>query len=233
MEAKNFYGVGKGDRLIDPLFYPKAIQLFLSEEEAQLNSLSSSFNLLVEVGCMHGRYLEWAEKNQKHYLGVDVVQRYISAGKERLNELGSSSLKHRFVLGRAEEISKLVVLSEWSVSPGRCLLLFPFNSFGNMSKPFLVAKSLSQKNLPFFISSYRTSVRATACRKEYYHNCGYDKLRTHTDKEGVRFTSSDGLNTIAYEEIFMQRLFRSVGVNARSVPFSEIGMAYMRDQQTR
>ena len=229
-DVKNFYGKGKGDRLIDPLFYPRSIQLFLADEEALLKRLSTSFDLLVEVGCMHGRYLEWAATNEKHYLGVDVVRRYISAGNSRLKEFKSSTQKQRFVLGGAEKISKIVVPSDWDVNVDRCLLLFPFNSFGNMPKPLSVVESLGQRCLPFLISSYRTSMRATACREIYYRNCGYSRLRTYKSQKGVRFTSPDGLNTVAYGKAFVQQMFWSVGMSVRLVPFSQIGMAYMKPE---
>ena len=35
-KKKDFYGNGQGDRLIDPLFYPKGIKLFLEDEEKLL-----------------------------------------------------------------------------------------------------------------------------------------------------------------------------------------------------
>jgi len=229
-DAKDFYGKGKGDRLIDPLFYPKNIRLFLADEEALLNRLSPYFDLLVEVGCMHGRYLEWAIKNRKHYLGVDVVRRYISAGNARLGGFISSTQKHKFVLGGAEKISKIVVPSDWDVNEERCLLLFPFNSFGNIFNPLPVVKSLSQKCLPFLISSYRTSMRATVCRDKYYRNCGYSRLRMHKSRKGIYFTSPDGLNTVAYGRSFIQQMFRSVGMGVCLVSFSQIGMAYMRPE---
>lgn len=228
--VKDFYGKGKGDRLIDPLFYPKSIRLFLIDEEMLLNRLSQSFDLLVEVGCMHGRYLEWAVDNGKHYLGVDVVRRYVSAGKSRLEKFRRSSMKHKFVLGGAENISKIVVPSDWNVTAERCLLLFPFNSFGNMPDPFSVATSLGQGCLPFLISSYRTSVKATTCRERYYRNCGYRSLRRYKSGKGIRFTSPDGLNTMAYEKTFILELFRSVGMDVCLMSFSQIGMAYMKPE---
>jgi len=228
--VEDFYGKGKGDRLIDPLFYPKSVQFFLTDEEVLLNRLCASFDLLVEVGCMHGRYLGWAVKNEKHYLGVDIVSRYISEGNARLREFKSSLKRYKFVLGGAEEISQIVDPFDWDVSADRCLLLFPFNSFGNMPNPRPVIESLGRCHLPFFISSYRTSVQATVCREKYYRNCGYSKLRSYKSGKGVRFTSPDGLNTMAYEKDFVQNLFRSVGLNVCPMPFSQIGMAYMNPE---
>ena len=38
-KKKDFYGNGQGDRLIDPLFYPKGINLFLEDEEKLLKLL--------------------------------------------------------------------------------------------------------------------------------------------------------------------------------------------------
>ena len=226
-KKKDFYGNGQGDRLIDPLFYPKSINLFLEDEEKLLKLLAPFFDLLIEVGCMHGRYLCWAIRRKKYYIGIDVVERYIFAGKQRLGELKTPSDQCSFILGNAEDIADIIHPNDLGVDVGRCLAFFPFNSFGNMPNPKPVVKSLAQSGLPFCVSSYRISQKATACRMKYYRNCGYGRIKTLRGRNGVRFSSLDGLNTIAYDPTFLGGVFASNNVDARSMPFSQIGMAYL------
>jgi len=226
-KKKDFYGNGQGDRLIDPLFYPKGIKLFLEDEEKLLKLLVPFFDLLIEVGCMHGRYLCWAIRRKKSYIGIDVVERYIFAGKQRLGELKTLSDQCSFILGSAEDIADTIHPNDLGVDVGRCLAFFPFNSFGNMPNPKSVVKSLAQSGLPFCVSSYRIVQKATECRMRYYRNCGYGRIKTSRGRNGVRFSSPDGLNTIAYDPTFLRGMFASNNVDARSMPFSQIGMAYL------
>ena len=226
-KKKDFYGNGQGDRLIDPLFYPKGINLFLEDEEKLLKLLAPFFDLLIEVGCMHGRYLCWAIRRKKSYIGIDVVERYIFAGKQRLGELKTLSDQCSFILGSAEDIADTIHPNDLGVDVGRCLAFFPFNSFGNMPNPKSVVKSLAQSGLPFCISSYRISQKATECRKRYYRNCGYVGIRTSRSRSGVRFSSPDGLSTIAYGPTFLREMFATNNIDARSMPFSQVGMAHL------
>jgi len=227
MDCKQrFYESGLGDRLIDPLFFPESIKDFLDSEQQLLESLKRSIDLLIEVGCMQGRYLEWAIEHKKHYLGLDVVRRYINNGIQRVNNLGSSICNYKFVLGGAEKIASLVKPKDWEVKPKRCLLLFPFNSFGNIPDPKPTVRSLAKSNLPFLISSYQTSKKATACRERYYRNCGYRKLRMVKNKNSVCFVSPDGLHSIAYHPRYLQDLFMTNGIRAKAIPFSRMGMLY-------
>jgi len=227
MTRRDFYSNGQGDRLIDPLFYPKGIKLFLEAEEKFLRSLAPFFDLLIEVGCMHGRYLCWAIRRRKSYIGLDIVERYISAGKQRIGELRTPSNQCQFVLGSAENIASIIHPGDLGVKTGRCLAFFPFNSFGNMPDPEPVIKSLRESSLPFCISSYRTSKKATECRKRYYRNCGYGGIRTSRSRSGVRFSSPDGLSTIAYHPAFLREMFAANNIDARSMPFSQVGMAHL------
>lgn len=227
MTKKDFYSNGRGDRLIDPLFYPKGIKLFLENEEKLLVSLAPFFDLLIEVGCMNGRYLSWAMGYKKAYFGLDIVERYIDAGNKRLGKLKTPKAQCQFVLGSAEDIASIIRPDDLGVKTGRCLAFFPFNSFGNMPNPEPVIKSLGESNLPFCISSYRISKKATECRKRYYKNCGYSRIRTSRSRRGVRFSSPDGLSTIAYDPAFLREMFATNNVDVVSMPFSQIGMAYL------
>ena len=76
-EAKQFYSVGLGDRLIKESNYPSEILAYLESENKLVLEFLSDFETLVEVGCMNGRYLDLAVESKKKYIGVDIVSRYI------------------------------------------------------------------------------------------------------------------------------------------------------------
>lgn len=179
---------------------------------------------------MHGRYLCWAIRKKKSYIGLDIVERYVSAGEQRLRELKTHSNQCRFILGGAEDIADIIYPNDLGVDVGRCLAFFPFNSFGNMPDPKPVVKSLARSGLPFCISSYKISQKATECRKRYYRNCGYGKIRTSQGRNGVRFSSPDGLSTIAYDTTFLRGMFALNNIDSRSMLFSQIGMAYLSSE---
>ena len=224
-KIKDFYESGKGDRLIDPLLFPEEIKQFLVGEKRILEALRGLFDLLVEVGSMYGRYLKWAVENSKCYLGIDIVQRYIKDGKRIVAKLQLDPDKYRFMLGGAEKITDLVKPSEWNIAPDKCLLFFPFNSFGNMENPVVVIKSIKKSGLPFLISTYGTSQEINAYREQYYRNCGYAEILCVQDEKGVRFTSPDGLSSIAYHPNYLRGLFVSNGLRATVISFSKIGIA--------
>jgi hypothetical protein len=227
--VNEFYDSGQGDRLVDASCYPLEIVHFLHEEQRLLNLLADSIDLLVEVGCMEGRYLDWAFANDKMYLGIDIVQRYIEAGKTRLKTGRFPAFSYRMRIGDAEEISTLLKAEGFEYSNTRALLFFPFNSFGNMSSAERVIENLADANLPFVISTYGTSTDANACRHTYYKSCEYKDITMNANDDGVRFFSPDGLNTIAYSSTYMQVLFNRYKLTVQRLPFSCIGIAYMRE----
>jgi len=225
-EIKDFYESGKGDRLIDSLLFPEEIKQFLICEKRILDSLADSFDLLVEVGSMYGRYLKWAVENGKRYFGIDVVERYIEAGRKIVLDSQLDPARYRFVLSGAENVAELVITHEWSIKPNRCILFFPFNSFGNMNDPLTVIRGVRKSGLPFLISTYGTSKEINICREKYYRNCGYSEIVGIEDEKGVRFVSPDGLSTIAYHPDYLQEIFTVNSLKAVIVHFSQIGVAY-------
>lgn len=225
-KIKDFYESGKGDRLIDPSLFPEEIKQFLIGEKRILETLKDSFNLLIEVGSMYGRYLKWAVENGKYYLGIDIVQRYIETGRKVISDSQFDPSKYRFILGGAENIVGLVKPEEWNVKPRECLLFFPFNSFGNMEDPSVIVKSIKKSGLPFLITTYGTNQETNACRERYYRNCGYSEIVSVQDEKGVRFVSPEGLSTIAYHLDYLQKIFTLSNSKVTIVHFSQIGVAF-------
>ncbi len=226
---REFYESGRGDRLSDASCYPLEIVRFLHEEQRLLNSLADNIDLLVEVGCMEGRYLDWAVANQKQYLGIDIVQRYIEAGQARLETGRFPAFSYRLRIGDAEEISTVLKDERLDCANYRALLFFPFNSFGNMLNADRVIENMADANQPFVISTYGTSTDTNAWRHTYYESCKYREITKSVSEDGVRFYSPDGLNSIAYSPAYMQVLFDRFKLRVQRVAFSRIGLAYIRE----
>lgn len=223
---REFYEKGLGDRFLEAVHYSTEISSFLHSEENLVNSLSPAFDLLIEVGCMHGRYLNWAVSQSKNYLGIDIVSKYVEGGRRRTSERGLCQKSYRFILGSAEEMGKLIDPDELHVSIDRCLLLFPFNSFGNIPDTASVIRNLSACGLPFLISSYLVSDLATQCRTEYYRRCGYAGIQISREEYGVCLSASGGLRSIAFFPEYLKALFKGEELAVAMVPLSRIGVAY-------
>jgi len=222
----SFYGTDIGDRLIDERYFPGEIKKFLNKEKELLSQADSAYDFLVEVGCMHGRYMEWALVQNKAYIGLDVVSRYIERGRKRAQDLSVSDDRCQFILGGAEEIDVKIIPELLGIKSNRFLLFFPFNSFGNMRDCNLVIGSLKRSKLPFLISTYLTTSEATSCRQKYYEACQYHGLKVTEDVDGVRFSADEGLCSVAYHADFLLGIFRSADLEVKGKKFSKIGIAY-------
>jgi hypothetical protein len=226
MSSKEFYESGRGDLLIDEAFYPACIVDFLHAERKLLDILRPDVQLLVEVGCMGGRHLEWAVANNKAYLGLDIVERYVNEGCKVVNERSLPSERYRFVCGAAEDVVSILRAENVTAQMKESLLFFPFNSIGNMTAPSPVLQSLSETRAPFLISSYLTTDEASSCRADYYELCGYKNVRAVNSNDGVRFTSDDGLHSIAYHPDYLLTLAAECGFEMKTMQFSAVGIAY-------
>jgi len=226
MAVSQFYGSDLGNRLIDPRRFPDGIKLFLSEEERLLDSMSSSFDLLVEIGCMHGRYLNWAVARKTAYLGVDIVQSYVDEGQENVRQLGLDQTKYRFARCGAENIETITTPAKLRVDASRVLLFFPFNSIGNIARLEPVILALKMANSPFLISTYGTDDEATRVPSVYYAKCGYEALECCKESRGIRFRSPLGFCSIAYHPAYVADAFRKHGITVDAVVFAEIGIGY-------
>jgi len=223
----SFYDYGTGDSLIDPKNYPVEIKQYLRQEEFALRQLSGDFDVLVEIGCMDGRYLEWSLAHGKKYLGVDIVSRYVTEGKRRLKKYGLSEPDYQIEICSAENIGQFFK-GKGSNNGGQMLLLCPFNSFGNMKDPKAVISSLGLVDQTFLICSYGTDDRSNAVRLNYYRSCGYRQIRLERSSEGVRFISEEGLDTIAYHPRYVLIMCRRQGIKVRVEISGGIGVFYRR-----
>lgn len=222
-----FYKQGYGDRFIDSSYFTEEVREFIKEERKIIDSTRHTFSLLVEVGSMHGRYLDWAVSVNKMYIGLDIVTNYIQMGQEIVASRSLSPEMYQFITGDASEIPYLLKSAYLPVELQHCLLFFPFNSFGNMLNITRILENLQSSQLPFFISSYQTTDYATQCRFDYYKRCGYTHIRVSSDETGACISSSEGLRSIAYHPWYLQKLCNDHCLSISMIPFSDIGMAYV------
>lgn len=217
-----FYSSGLGDNLIETSFYPKEVVSFLEKEKGIVKDLIKDFDLLFEVGCMEGRYLDVALSENKKYYGIDVVERYVKMGQEVL--LRKELSVNDFTIKTADAASLDEIFSKNNL--GKALLIFPFNSFGNMINMNDVVKSLVKAKKPFLIFTYNTDEFSNNARLNYYKNCGYKDIKCEDNEKGIRFFSNQGLDTIAYKENYIKNEFNNLGVSIERINFSSIGLVY-------
>lgn len=220
-----FYQNGYGDRFTDPLLFNEEVAAFLQAEEQILNTVSYRLRGIIEVGCMHGRYMEWAVRQRKRYFGIDVVERYISRGWKSLRNRGLPAADYHFLLGSVEQMPRVLNDPHVSAHPEQYLVLFPFNSFGNMDYPEAAVRAMETLKLHVIISTYQTTDYATNARAEYYARCGYQDLRIVRDACKVGVTSAEGLRSYAFNPAYLIQQFRQYGIPMLLMPFANIGMA--------
>lgn len=221
-----FYGTEKGNRLVDENNYPDSIKVFLKEENKILISSILKHDVIIEVGCMEARNMEHAINNGKKYIGIDIVDQYIKIANEIVQKRKLENTCE-FICLDAEKLDDILKESRLLKASKSPLFFFPFNSFGNMENYLKVLESISRiKNADFILFSYNTDERATNERFEYYNNCNYENLSINKEKNGVRFISANGLNSMAYNKNFLQEVINQTKVDLEIKEFAEIGIAY-------
>jgi hypothetical protein len=228
MNTNDFYGSGLGSRLIDPKNFSPEIAAFLDVENRLVLNALSSFECLIEVGCMQGRYIERVLRAGKYYIGIDLVERYINTALLRASSLSLDAKRYSFFCLGASRIHDLIQLSQLSdFGSGQALVVFPFNSFGNIEDVSQTMLSLMKSKSHFFISTYKTDSFSSSVRRDYYGNCNYSGLRQINETNGIRFISNDGLNTMAYSHHWLVSCFGDFGFQLRVVDIGPIGIGFM------
>jgi len=231
VKTHGFYQSGLGTKLICEDNYPEQIHHYLLAEKALFNLALEDHRVVTEVGCMQGRYLDVVLKKGRQYLGIDVVETYLQEGALIARQKSYDDHRYEFrqvdacCLDQAIEDAKpFAALSEDN------LIIYPFNSMGNMSQIELAIDSLIKTKSPFLICTYKTSAESTLARFDYYHRCRYQQLTCGTDAMGVRFTSSEGLNSVAFDRNWITSKFLDQQVNLYPLPLSTIGVVYTNSQ---
>jgi len=215
----DFYNKQGGDQLVEQKNYPPKIKEYLEKEKSYLKKIASKgcYKGIFEIGCMDGRYIEFAGRNKLKYIGIDLVPKFIEKAKEKIRKSNMKDMSaHVCSINSLGKIQK-------KLSPN-IIGFFPFNSFGNLENPSIAIRELFKTNIDFVIFTYKTDLQTHAIRKKYYESCNYDGLKINVDNKGVIFSADQGLNTYAYFEEHIKDLCKNKYVEVKE--FSTIGKYY-------
>lgn len=203
-KTSEFYSNKGGDKLIDNENYPEAITNYLKEERRLYfqHLTQGNYDTLIEIGCMSARHLDIAIELNLNYIGIDIVSKYIKLAQQQITDNNYQHKAKAFQLSLLDYEQETIQLPRTS----KPLCIFPFNSFGNIINYTDAIKKTFEIGYDFFISTYNTTEEATNVRLEYYKNCHFNNLEATTNKEGVLFTSSEGLHSWAFHSNYLRAL---------------------------
>jgi hypothetical protein len=218
-----FYSTA-GAGLLDLRNYSRAICDHLASEKKCVKHTvrKGGYTTAIEVGCADGSlHMQTLLSLKLRYLGIDLVPRFISILNDKLQNLSPDQLAGALVLD-AQHISNLrpVMFGQ------KALLVFSFNSFGNVDDP---SKALAQACVAGFdvlILTYRTNGPASQRRSEYYAQCNLSGLRHDRNERGVVFCSDDGLHSYAYRRPWLMGLLRRYPFHCTVREFGMLGRSY-------
>jgi hypothetical protein len=220
----NIYKNGKGDELVKPENYNEEIRSYLEEEKKILSEMVIKYETVIEAGCMDGRYVELILDLGKKYIGIDIVKRYIKNAKKKYEV----SIKKKEVSFFSVGLEKMYLKPEiiYTINTTKTIVFFPFNSFGNIKNITEAFNCLSNLQVDFVIFTYQTNSIASKVREDYYNLSGFPNLICLADDLGVRFKSSEGLDSIAYSEKYLKKTFKEKGCSLKSMNFAQIGKVF-------
>ncbi len=211
------YEKGIGDSLLAPESYNYNIRNYLLEEKNILEQVLHNFDEVLELGCSNGRHARMVLDTDKRYTGVDNVARYISEAKR----LYSNTDKASFFCDDIKHFAEYI-----NAGTGNTLFVFPFNIIGNIPDASeIIRQSLSLSD-GVLIFTYKTDFHTQSVRADYYMSAGFEDITCTSNKTGVRFTDSQGLNTIAYTEDWFRNIFNESYHHCYRNSFGNIGVAY-------
>ena len=223
--VKAFYRTA-GQRLVVPDYYPAAIREHLAAEEKLVVRLlnAGKYTAVIEVGCMHG-CLHFPALLQAgvRYLGIDIVPESIIAFQEHLRT-------RRDTTGLAEarvlDVSELSLIQTDFIGR-RVLVVFPFNSFGNLEHPTVALAEVAKCGYDPLILTYRADEVSSAVRAEYYQRCGYTGIQHIVSDQGTCFRAVEGLCTWAYNRVWLIDQLRTAAFVCEEYSLASVGIAYL------
>ena len=196
-KVKDFYSDKWWELLIDNANFPAEIVNFLDNEKYIVSKkiVDWWYDLLFEVWCMNARNLNISTDLWIWYFWIDIVERYIDEAKKIIsdNNINNSSVK---LLSAFEVTSSNIDIR----NSQKQLVLFPFNSFGNIEKIRETLLSFSELWYDIFISTYWTDDESNKIRYSYYENCWYLWLKQINTDEEILFSSDEWLKSYVYKE---------------------------------
>ena len=226
---RNIYHESQGRNLLNPEKYPEEVKAYLQKEKQILSQLKPHFKVLVEVGCFDGTYLQFCHRHRKKYIGIDINLEYLEEGKHKADFFNTPTQEYEFHNLNAQNLHEIKSASQLfqSTPKEEILVMFPFNCLGNIPNVQSVIDSLNTLGLAYFISNFNTTNEATKVREQYYGNCDYDTIIKRVDNDGVRFTSIDGLNSVAYDLNFLITKFIHTNTNTQMIHINGIGIGLL------
>lgn len=219
----NIYENGLGDELINQKNYNDEIKSYLYEEGKIISKIIVANSVIIEVGCMHGRLLEEVFKQGNDYIGIDNSSAYIKEGNEKFKFFLNN--QYQLIIGNSEELHKIEQIKSIKQSIN-AVLIFPFNSFGNISNSVKAIKSISETGLPFYLFTYQCNSKATNSRIDYYQRSGFTNIQVCNISKGIQIKDNFGLNSIAYKESWLLKEFKKYNIDIYPYNFGEIGIFF-------
>ena len=209
------YESGDGDTLIDDSLYSAEVKEYLFMERLEISKKLKSYNTLVEIGCMVTRHLDQAIENNKNYIGVDIVQRYIDEANLKNSKIKGWGSKYNAICYNAlmleEGFKTITVLKE--LEKTKTLLLFPFNSFGNIDDCDKMLQVLNRLGIDFMINSYKTDIKTNVFRMNYYKRNSMTNLELLENENGVTIWSDENLNSKCFNEKYYKDRCNNISFN--------------------
>ncbi|MBX9690490.1 MAG: class I SAM-dependent methyltransferase [Candidatus Obscuribacterales bacterium] len=219
-EIGQFYGERKGWRMFDAKSLTPEIKRYLNaESEFLARAMQNGYGTLIEVGCGYGRYMEWALSRNFGYLGLDIVPWLVDMGQLRAKQaqLKFPNSRAAVILHAAEDLDKILKNLSADHPLQNSLVFFPFNCLGNVAHFDMVLDALKNAELDVLVSTFKTDASATKIRKDYYKNCGYEKLNSRILKQGLLIVSEEGFHAMAYHEDILINAFKKRGFEAKEL----------------
>lgn len=235
IKLKSFYESSVGNNIMEKKCFSEEINQYLEFEKCLLESIINKFNVLVEIGCVKGRHLQWALDKGKYYVGIDIVNQHILDAREVASSLNLDSSQYKVVCEQAENFYTILNNLNIDIDDKQkynTLIYFPFNILGNVENFEQTIMSLKESNVDFYISAFKTDNFSTKIRKNYYNKCGCKDIIEIQDDTGIRFKSKEGLNTIAYFPNWLNQKFFEMDIKIKTYEISKVGIAYISDRQS-
>jgi hypothetical protein len=213
-----------GQALVDERNYPPAIVDHLIAERAWLKRIihRGGYSAAIEVGCADGGvHLETLLSLNIRYLGIDLVPRLVSILNDRLKHRPDGARARACVMD-ARRLSSVKA----SLRAHKVLVVFPFNSFGNLEDPRTIIAEACGSGFDALILTYRTDPLASRKRLEYYSRCNLARIDKERDSRGVVFLSPEGLRSYAYHRTWLTALLRDFPLSCTVRDFGAFGRFY-------
>ena len=217
----------EGQKLINACLYPDTIKQHLMLEKLKIRDTlkNKKYDAVIEVGCMDGSlHFDVISECDVNYFGIDLINQTIEKFKDKISIISST----KFMRAQVLDINQLRVIStEINHIAKKTLVIFPFNSFGNLHSPAEALSEIRYCGYDVCILTYQTNRIAFTEREIYYTNCRYKNLTSDVNQHGALFSSADGLYSYAYHANFVQNSFQVNQFKFQEEKFGEIGVAYL------